>query len=286
MRPRNGRNSGLPIGRAVATWTPAVLHGLPVFGVDQDARAQAVGHRPAGDIACGGPFQRLDHLESVVVRQPDVEGQMDMILRGIDIRDHGLDGRVGIRQQARAVAAHGLEAIDRMADPEQGGVSLRNFRLKIWPIHSRGLGQVRHGGQHRAQATHTAAADTGFTEEDISQDADHRQNNHDHDPGHPRSRLPVWPQNDSRNHAEVDQEKNSRPQCSYDLTFSHSAPGSCFMRGGCSPRLVALMSSVSWPVKPTIGGPGGPLGLNYFARAGSRDSARLIRFCGLTCMIP
>ena len=37
---------------------------------------------------------------------------MDMILRGINICDHGLDGRVGIRQQARAVATDGLEAID------------------------------------------------------------------------------------------------------------------------------------------------------------------------------
>ena len=110
---------------------------------------------------------------------------MDMILRSINICDHGLDGRVGIRQQARAITTHGLEAIDRIAEPEEVGVSLWNFRLQIRPIHSRGLGQVRHGGQHRAQATYTPAADTGFTEEDISQDADHGQNNHDHDPGNP-----------------------------------------------------------------------------------------------------
>ena len=110
---------------------------------------------------------------------------MDMILSSIDIRDHGLDGRVGIRQQSRAVTTHGLEAIDRMAEPEEGGVSLRNLRLQIRRIHSRRSCEVRHGGQHRAQATYTPAADTGFTEEDISQDADHGQNNHDHDPGNP-----------------------------------------------------------------------------------------------------
>ena len=108
-----------------------LLHGFPVGGFDHDARAQSVGHHPAGDMACSRPFQRLDHFESVVIRQPDVEGQMDMILRSINIRDHGLDGRVGIRQQARAVATHGLEAIDRMSEPEEGGVSLWNFRLQI-----------------------------------------------------------------------------------------------------------------------------------------------------------
>jgi len=33
------------------------------------------------------------------------------------------------------------------------------------------------------------------------------------------------PQNDPRHYAEVDQEKGSCPQCSYDLTFSHSLAG-------------------------------------------------------------
>ena len=35
----------------------------------------------------------------------------------------------------------------------------------------------------------------------------------------------MWPQNDPGNHGEVDQEKGSCPQCSYDLTFNHSSSG-------------------------------------------------------------
>jgi hypothetical protein len=35
------------------------------------------------------------------------------------------------------------------------------------------------------QTTHPPAADTGFTEKDISQYADDRQNNYDNDPGNP-----------------------------------------------------------------------------------------------------
>jgi len=60
---------------------------------------------------------------------------------------------------------------------------LWNFRLQIRQIHSRRLGKVRHRGQHCVQATYTPAADTCFTEKDISQDADHGQNNYDNDPG-------------------------------------------------------------------------------------------------------
>src|SRR5882724_6190812 len=150
---------------------------------------------------------------------------MDMILRSINICDHGLDGRVGIWQQSPAVATHGPKAIDRVSKPEEVGVSLWDFRLQIGRIHSRGLGKVRHGGKHCVQTAHTPAADTGFTEKDISQDADHGQNNYDNDPCNSRSRLPVRPQNDPRNHGKVDQEKGSRPQRRYDLTFNHSLAG-------------------------------------------------------------
>jgi hypothetical protein len=131
---------------------------------------------------------------------------MDMI-ESINICDHGLDGRVGIWQQARAVATHGLEAIDRVSEPEEVGVSLWNFRLQIRRIPFRGLGKDQAWRPaRRLQATHTPAADAGFTEKDISQDADHRQNNHDNDPGNPCGRLPVRPQNDPRNEGKVDRD--------------------------------------------------------------------------------
>jgi hypothetical protein len=98
-------------GQGGSHLNPSRLHGFPMWGFDHEARAQSIGHRPAGDLTRGGPFQCLDHFESVVIGQPDVKGQMDMILRSINICDHGLDGRVGICQQGRAVATDGLEAI-------------------------------------------------------------------------------------------------------------------------------------------------------------------------------
>jgi len=108
-----------------------------------------------------------------------------MILSSINICDNGLDGGVGIWQQVRTIATHGLEAIDRISEPKEVGVSLWNFLLQIRRIYSRRFGKVWHGGQHCVQATYTPAADTGFTEKDISQNADHGQNNHDNDPGNP-----------------------------------------------------------------------------------------------------
>ena len=110
---------------------------------------------------------------------------MHMVFRGINIRDHGLDGRVGIREQTCAVAAYGFETIDRMSKTEEVGVRLRNLRLQIRGIHSRSIGDIWHCGQNRASACHPAATDTGFAEEDVSQDADYGQQNHDYDPRHP-----------------------------------------------------------------------------------------------------
>ena len=150
---------------------------------------------------------------------------MDMVLRGINICDHGRDGRVGIRQQARAVAAHRLEAIDRMAEPKQMGVGLGNFRLQIWGIHSGGFGDIRHRGQHRAHATYPPATDIGFTEQDVSDDADHGQNDNDYDPRYSRSWFPVRSQNSPGNHAKLDQEVGPSPERSEYLILSHSVDG-------------------------------------------------------------
>src|SRR5439155_22148086 len=100
-----------------------------MWRLDHDVRAQSIGHHPADDLTRNSPLQCLDHFESVVIGQPDVKGQMDMIFRSINICDHGLDGRVGIWQQSRAVATHGLEAIDRISEPEEVSVSLWDFRL-------------------------------------------------------------------------------------------------------------------------------------------------------------
>ena len=47
-------------------------------------------------------------LQAVVVRQPDVKQDVHVILRGIDVRHHGVDHRIGIRRQMGLVAADGL----------------------------------------------------------------------------------------------------------------------------------------------------------------------------------
>ena len=90
-----------------------------MLGVDHDPRTETVGHDPAGDFARRGPLQRSDHLEPVVVRQPNIKDQVHVILRGIDVRDQRLDAGIGIRQQSSVVTTHGLKTIHRMPDPEQ-----------------------------------------------------------------------------------------------------------------------------------------------------------------------
>ena len=104
-------------------------HRLPVLGADQGARAEIVGHRPAGDAAAGGADQRLDDLAAVIVGQPDVEQQVDMVGGRVDVGDHRIDRGVGIRQQPGRIAADRPEAADRMAELEQAAVAVRHRRF-------------------------------------------------------------------------------------------------------------------------------------------------------------
>ena len=151
---------------------------------------------------------------------------MDMILRGIDIRDHGVDRYVGILEQVRAIAAHRLEAVDGTPEPEEVGVELRNVRLQISRIHSRSPGDIGHGGEHRMHATDPPASDAGFAEEEVSQDAHHRQNDDHHDPRHPRSRLPMRPQNDPGDRDEVDEDVDSSSEHGVALNLNNTMPRS------------------------------------------------------------
>ena len=105
------------------------LHGLPISRYDHDVRAQSIGHRPADDLTRGGALQCLNHFESIVIGRPDVKIQMDMILGSINICDHGLDGRVGICQQARAVPPTGSKPLTGCQAGRGGRKSLDWIKL-------------------------------------------------------------------------------------------------------------------------------------------------------------
>ena len=155
-----------------ATCTPAVAHRLPMLGVDHDrARAQVIGHGPTGHAARRRPLQRLDHLEAVVVRQPDVEEQMDVILRGIDVGDHGLDAGIGVRQQSRLLPPTGSKPLTECPTRNRWHVALRNLRLKRWRFCSGRLRDIRHRGQHLMHATHPATTDVRLAQQKIGDDA-------------------------------------------------------------------------------------------------------------------
>ena len=166
-------------------------HGVPVFGVDHDARAQVVRHGPAGNAARRSPLQRLCHLETVVVRQPDVEQQVDVVLRRIDVGHHGGDGRIRILQQARPVTADGVEPVDRFSGLEQMYVALRHVGLQVRRVRFFRGGHIWQPRKDRAHPLHAASADVRFAQQDVRQDPQHRDGDNDHDPGDPRRRLPM-----------------------------------------------------------------------------------------------
>ena len=117
-------------------------HRLPMLGADHRARAEVIGHGPAGHAAGGRALQGLDDLAAVVVRQPDVEQHMDVIRGGIDVGHHRVDRGVGVRQQARRVATHGLEPADRVAEPKEMPVTFGNGGRRTPPRLQRNRGSA------------------------------------------------------------------------------------------------------------------------------------------------
>ena len=69
--------------------------------------------------------------------------------------------------RSRPVAAHGFEAVDRMADAEQVAVTFRDLRLQSWRIRSRRVGDTRHTGQHFTHAAHATTPNVRLTKEKV-----------------------------------------------------------------------------------------------------------------------
>ena len=133
-----------------------------------DPRPKAIGHNPAGDLARRGPLQRFDHLETVVIRQPDIKDQVHVILRGIDVRDEGLNAGIGIRQQPSAIAAYRGKAIHGLPDAEQMLVTLRDLRMQSRRVRARRVVRSPAYRQHVTHPSHTPPTDIRLAEEKIS----------------------------------------------------------------------------------------------------------------------
>ena len=172
---------------------------------------QAIGHHPAGHLAGGGPLQGFHDLEPIVVRQPDVESHVHVVLRRIDIADHRIDGGVGIRQQPRLIAAHRWIAADRLADPKERNVTLRQFRFQISRVRPGRLAGSRQLRQHLAHPIRPPPANARFAEEEIGDNTRHRQKAQRRHPRHAGRRFPMRPQDDSHHEGEMEQKKKACP---------------------------------------------------------------------------
>ena len=79
-----GTQQKVAYGRAAATRTPAARIACQCSGDDR-ARAEVINHGPTGHTTGSRTFQCLDHLETIVIGQPDVEQHMNVFLCGIDV---------------------------------------------------------------------------------------------------------------------------------------------------------------------------------------------------------
>ena len=177
-------------------------HVPPELRADQRPRAEIVDQDPADDAARGGPFEGLDHLAAVGVGQPDIEQQMDVRAGGVDVGHHGVDRRVGVRQQPPAVAADRPEAADGMPEAKQRGVVRRNRALEIVEVEP--AVRRRQPGEHLAHAFDPPAPDIHLAEQNVGQHAEHRHRGDDHDPGEAGGGLAVGAQQDPDDQAHLD----------------------------------------------------------------------------------
>src|SRR5262249_5282043 len=136
----------------------SIPHVLPMLRVDHHPRPEGVSHDPAGDLPRRGSLQRFDNLESIIVRQPNVEDQMHVILCGIDICDQRLNAGIRIRQQFAVVTTDRFKTIHGVADAEKMRVTLWDLRLSDSRVETWRVRDIWHASQHVPSAAHPTTA--------------------------------------------------------------------------------------------------------------------------------
>ena len=65
-----------------------ITHVFPSLRLDHRPRTKTVGHRPARHTTGSGTLERLDNFAAVVIRQPDVKDQVNVIDSRINVGNH------------------------------------------------------------------------------------------------------------------------------------------------------------------------------------------------------
>ena len=160
----------------------------------------------AGHAAGGGAHQRFPHLAAVVVVQPDVEHQMHVFPRGVDVGDHRSDGGIRVGHQPRLVAGDRRVTGYRVADPKQIGIAGGADGGIDVDRRSRQL------GKGLLQPRDSLAADAGLPDQKISQRAEIGQGHDDGQPGGARLRQAVRAQQNMRHGDQYDGDMQDQRQ--------------------------------------------------------------------------
>ena len=83
------------------------------------ARAQRVDQDAASDAPFGGAQHGFGHALAGVVRQPDVEQQVDVVRGAVDVLDQSLDGLAGVGEQVDLVARTRVRLTDGVPEFRQ-----------------------------------------------------------------------------------------------------------------------------------------------------------------------
>ena len=146
-------------------------------------------------------LQRGHHVQPAGIGQPDVEGDVDAVLRGVEITHHASNGCGRVGSQFSCVAGHRRAAGQLLADVEHGAELRRQLLAG-----SGCIGHVRdqlRGGVVGEAAR--AKRDPGLAKEQVREDSQRRDENQHDDPGCARRRLLAFNRKNPYHHTDVQQ---------------------------------------------------------------------------------
>ena len=116
---------------------------------------------------------------------------------------------IGVRQEARGIAAHRMKSADRLTQPKEMPVTLRNDGRKVHRIASGMRRNLRQALKDGVQPLHTAAADVHLAQKQIGHDAHQREHAYDHHPSDSGRRVTMGPKQDSHDDRHLNQRDES-----------------------------------------------------------------------------
>ena len=139
----------------------------------------------------------MRHLQSALIRQPNIKQQMHMLCRRINIRHQIINHTGRIAGQIRSIPRHRRKTIDRLTNAKHLMKTLRNRvqnRSRNQIRHVRSLKPLNQTLAHLMHALRAFRPDIRLTQQHINHHTENRHSQNQQHPRDARGRLAIWAQ--------------------------------------------------------------------------------------------